>query len=704
MKKSVFVRSLKITGVISIRVLCGGLTLAQGQSYDNTNRTIPAVFTMPQRMGDQQVLQNQIQILFLQHRFEEAEQALTAAIRRHPRNGINHYNLACVQAQLNKSNAAFENLALAIANGFSSVNQFRLDSDLDAMRSDRRFGNILEKIEKQTASNEAAATSNFHLQPIKDGVAMISESNVIWDAQAGVFRVVFSLDPAPGEPSAIVKGQEKAGELIRAWQQEGTACGLDGVLYDNRDKGHSLLNLGNYPQLTRVTLSPGLKDIGLFSGIQASMLYNFPTIGNSSTAMTQGPYWRGLSRLAMVNAAMMTVCYYQYMNNMVYFYPEHHDYDAGHNGKGGYGDTYPANCPYFITSQGSSGSDRPFMNAVACTLASFGKETRQALVLSGTLMPAVQMIMRHSLKTVLKPEDYLSGKAHPPVFSAAALDVEKMVRMAHDMQPTQIPPSVQLQVVDEDLGIPGIDYFHHAAREALFDTPGAIARVMRSVKCLHRVVVSAESSRDINGRPLTYHWVVLCGDKTGINIRPLNKAGSSVEILVPYHERRPIAPGSTMESTRVDIGAFVHNGVYYSAPAFVSFYYLDNEKRVYDTNKRIQSVEYKSQKEGGSYADPAIDMPKDWRDDYRYDGQGRLTGWMRTRGKNVEEFTVDGLLVVEKDARGRALKARNVRYAVSQTDPQSPGVLMQENGSEIMTYMYTSNDDRIGRIVSRSKE
>ena len=65
--------------------------------------------------------------------------------------------------------------------------------------------------------------------------------------------------------------------------------------------------------------------------------------------------------------------YNQYTRNNLYIYPEHHDHDPGHSGvffpnplnhairDEGYGDLYPTNTPYLIISQGSSGSDQPFM-------------------------------------------------------------------------------------------------------------------------------------------------------------------------------------------------------------------------------------------------------------------------------------------------------------------------------------------------------
>ena len=105
-----------------------------------------------------------------------------------------------------------------------------------------------------------------------------------------------------------------------------------------------------------------------------------------------------------------------------------------------------------------------------------------------------------------------------------------------------------------------------------------------------------------------------------------------MEILVPHHPRRPIRPGSAMESSLRGRRLFVHNGRYYSAPGFVSFCFLENEKRTYDAAHRIVSVDYAATLETSrNYVDPAIALPKEWADEYRYDAKGRLTGWTRTR-------------------------------------------------------------------------
>ena len=219
-------------------------------------------------------------------------------------------------------------------------------------------------------------------------------------------------------------------------------------------------------------------------------------------------------------------------------------------------------------------------------------------------------------------------------------------------------------MIEEDEPVSGRDCFDGGKGEKLFDTPCAIARVVRTLHYRRRMVVSAEPSQDSGGRPLEYHWSVLRGDAERIKINRLNEEGSVVELLIPYHERAPVSPGNPIESNRVDIGAFVHDGVHYSPPAFVTFFYLDNEKRLYDEQHRIQVVDYQDPEVSKNYVDPVIDIAKDWRDEYHYDESGELSGWTRIRGESQEQFTAEGLLITKTDAEGRRTQARRVRYVL----------------------------------------
>jgi len=425
------------------------------------------------------------------------------------------------------------------------------------------------------------------------------------ESQAGSYEVAFLVKDEAGRETRVARSitvaakdivppgdHSEIAKLLRTWYKEGTAAGNTGDFYDNRDRGHSQLDTNRFPQLDKSEYTEEQRQKRLDWALQLHLFFNHVTFGNSSTA-SGDPKWGSNPRHAQLSARAMEILYLQYTRNHVYMYPEHRDHDPGHNGRGGgYGDLFPANTPYVIISQGSSGSDQPFMNAVPYTLAAFRPEVKKLLTETGTLMPTLQMIFRSTNKGIEKPEDYLTGKAHPTVFEGGNVDALKMVKMAHEIERDKVPPMVLLAVQEEDFGKPGIDYFEGGERERLFDTPCSIARIVRSVRQVRRMVVTAKSSFDPNKRPLTYKWAVLRGDPDRIQIKPLDKEGATVEIKVACHERRPIWPGSPMESNRVDIGAFVHNGAYYSAPAFISLSYLDDEARTYALDGRILEMAY----------------------------------------------------------------------------------------------------------------
>ena len=399
----------------------------------------------------------------------------------------------------------------------------------------------------------------------------------------------------------------------------------------------------------------------------------------------------------------------QYYENHLYVYPEHHDHDPGHNGEGGqgYGDVYPANCPYFLICQGSSYTDVPFLDAIACTLAAFRPPVKQKIVDHGLMAPTLQQIFRSSYKPVRTPDDYLTGVAHPSVFEGSQIDVEKMVDAAHAMTTDSIPALVKIKVQQQDRPVVGRDYFEVGERENLFDTPSSIARIGRSTQYRRQMIVSAKESIDLEKRPLKFQWVILRGDESRISIKPVEEDGSVAEITVAWHPRRKVQPNSEIESNRIDIGVFAHNGVNWSAPAFVTWYFLDNEDREYDDQGRILSVAYHGGTDKGNYADPSIQCPKTWKDTYRYTPDGRMIGWTRTRGtepdEQTEEFTADGGVIIEKDDLGRAAAIRAPGYVAQFPAGKTLPILVQIKSENVYRYTYDGPDDLIGKITSQEK-
>ncbi len=384
-----------------------------------------------------------------------------------------------------------------------------------------------------------------------------------------------------GPSRTITTDRGAVGDLLRKWAADGSAAGNTGDYYDNRDRGHSLLDVSVYPQLRLIPYSAEDRKTG---GDWAAARAIRPGVvfGNSSTSST-APLSGSNTRMLYASRAGLDLLYEQYRRHNLYIYPAHQDHSPGHNGIAGgmYGDLLPANTPYVITSQGSSGSDQPFLRAVAFTLAAFRPEVKAKLISSGMLMPTLQMVFRMSNKQVATEAEYLTGKAHPTAFDGAQVDVARMVGLAHGIDLAHIPPLAQLEITGIEPAQPGSDYFDPAPSEALGTTPCAIARIFRSSTGVRRMIVSAASSIDLNALPLSYRWVLLRGDPSEVRITPRG-SGAEAEIAISYHKRAPIAPGAVLESNRVDIGVFAYNGTYYSAPAFITSYTLDTEARTYD--------------------------------------------------------------------------------------------------------------------------
>ncbi len=662
----------------------------------------PSVFEMPFIQEQYVRGQQQLLALFAQQRYAEAETQCRTLTELIPHDFNTWYNLACAQARQKKTDEALASLEQAIERGFSSVQQLEQDADLESVRGDERFAALLEAARQSTAP---ANPWSYKVTPrrIESHIAWVTPENTVWDSANRIFRVFFDWGPEAtatlpaNSEGPIVEKHGEVGELLNAWGKEGTAAGLFGVLYDNHDADHSNFSYDEFPQLTRTEYGPEAQKRQLHNGLQRWFFFNAITFGNSSTSVVSGPFWRSNPRLAYSSPITALILAAQYAANHLYVYPEHRDHD------GELGDLYPANTPYLLISQGSSHSDKPFLDAIASTLAAFRPEVRQLLASKGAVMPTLQMIFRMSNRSVKNLGDYLSGRAHPTVFNSSDLDTKKMVQMAHDMKASDVPPIVRLRVVEEDETVVGRDYFDVGAREHLFDTPQAIARIHRSTARERRMVVSAESSVDLNDRPLLWEWHILRGDSRKITIKPLNKDSSLVEIIIPFHEEEPIEPRSNMRSSRVDIGAFVHNGVHWSAPGFVSVLFPANEERTYDKQGRIESVVYTDPAEGGPYIDPALITPVNWRDDYHYDSSGKLLGWTRTRGTEREEFTAEGSLVTQLDDLGRPIETQAVQYA-ARGRGDNPPLLEQQPGAERQIIEYASPTDRVGRVKAPDLE
>ena len=400
---------------------------------------------------------------------------------------------------------------------------------------------------------------------------------------------LISATSARAQGPVITTRQDSVGRLLEAWEKEKSAAGLQLIQYENRDGQHSPLNLTQYPGLKVFQFSEADKAAGRDKG-PANMIRPEPTIGNCS--MAAHPTAGGsLTRLYYTQPGGLMFLNQQYLSNNLIIYPEHLDHDPGGNGVGGWGDLFPTNSACVITSQGSSFTDQPFLNAVLTTVAAFDPDVLTLLIRKRMLMPTVQSIFRQSNKMVKTEQDYFTAKAHPVVFDGTQIDEEKMVLTAHGMTRAAIPPVVVLKVVSESESKPGRDYFElpSVTTDKLADTPTVISRIFRSHASTHEMVISSAGTGDLLNRPTQIKCQLLQGDPKLVTIEP-DPATGQFKIRVKWH--MPMTTATGIRSHRVDIGVFATNGVSVSAPAFVTFYMLPSEVRSYDAAGRVSEIYY----------------------------------------------------------------------------------------------------------------
>ncbi len=437
-------------------------------------------------------------------------------------------------------------------------------------------------------------------------------------------------------PVVAETATDSASRVLRLLHGRGIANGFQGILYDNRDRGHSDLKQDLYPRLHRVAYGPRLQSMGLDYGLARSILYPGVVFGNSSTAITGGPYARSIPRIAMTSDEAAASSAWLYSNNHIYIYPEHRDYDSV--------DKYPAHWPYHLVSQGSSGSDQPFLRAVAATLAALPSDTLKFMKEHGLVSPTIHMILRRNLRHVVTPSDYFSGVAHRPVLQGDDLRPGSMVAQAGSLRPENVQAMVLIKVISEDFtrraGLAGLD-------EALFDTPSAIARIWRGFEGRKEIVVSAEDTKDPTGRPITFAWHLFQGDPSKVSIEPFGDRSQNARISIDWHDPFSVPVVSeralqSRESARVDIGVFASNGDGLSAPAVISITFPAHQKRTYlqrqgDT-PQLSRIDYDSVS-SNTYFDPVLYWFAKWSDSAIYDDTGKLLGWRRAFANNPEKDT-----------------------------------------------------------------
>ena len=394
------------------------------------------------------------------------------------------------------------------------------------------------------------------------------------------------------------------------------------------------------------------------------------TLGNSSTAITGGALWRSLPRLALTRAdgTGPLRLWQNAATNQLYVHPAHKDYGADE------GDLFPANTPYLLVSHGSSGSDQPFLEAVAMILAAFRPDTKARLVEENLIVPTVQMVFRRSLQNVPSRDDYFSGAAHPAAFEGYNINLARMVSLANSIRPDEIPPAGAHPHARRGSRHRGRRLFRRGPLRAALRHPGR----HRPGLALQRRPPHDDPQRRGHPRPERPPSDLPLAPAAGRSRPGPDRApptdGRQARITLDWHDPFRISEDNPLISSRIDIGVFANNGVHDSAPAILSWYCPPEETRSYapgpDGAPRLVSIDY-ADPAAETYADPMLIARADWRDDYHYDADGTLRGWTRSRAAAddaTEEFAADGARILTRGPDGRPARAEIPAYVLDR-DP-----------------------------------
>lgn len=481
--------------------------------------------------------------------------------------------------------------------------------------------------------------------PVRDGIAPVGPANTRRDSASGMIEVLLDPDPASaGLPIVDPAATDATARALRRLHATGRAAGLSGVLYDNRDRGHSPLPPVRFPQVARTVYDDALKKQNLHHGVAGRVRFPVPVVGNSSTALTKGPLARSLGRLAAGDQSSALRSYRLFRSNHMYVYPEHKDYDPET------GDRLLAHTPYFLLSQGSSYSDKQLVDAALAIIAALPPETRAAAEASGRLSATVQAVMRRTLLGVNSADAYLSPIAHRPVIDRKSLRPVAAVSYANSLSPDTLPPLVTLTVESDFTARPGVDYLVRNLGEVIFTTPMAVARAWRSFDHDRRVTLRADATPLPLGKTAArFHWVLLQGDPDRVVIRPRDDMGRVVDIDMSWHERFAVQPGQPLLTPRVDIAVIADAGGALSAPAVFSVLFPVHQARTYRDGPAgrpvLESLQYARPSEPQDYADPLIWPSAPWKDDLSWDSDGHLQAIRRTidhDAKTTLNRTADG--------------------------------------------------------------
>ena len=489
--------------------------------------SVLSIWDYPARFPTHDRLSRQFRVAVREGDTATMEETCRKGVKLLPDDPTWHYNLACSLAYFaNRTEEAFDELETAVDLGFRDRAMIEQDTDLKRLSALPRYKELLEYADfMKMRPLLTGPMATVEATGVFGNSVALGEQNLGWDFESGSF-------------------------VARLKLVAGSSGGNVGDLYMNRDGRHSMLDVTNYPGITVVQFDEDGRKRRMDMSFP-NVLFPYPTFGNASLAITQGPFRRSLPRALMTTeAAQLNRMAKFYLSNQTWAFPSVFDTaPVGTNG-----DLFASVTPYWLTTAGRSWSDLPYLRAALTASRSLDPRVKAAVVRQQLLAPTVQTLIRKSLKGVMTEEDYLTAKAHPTALPPNGVDLARLTASAKALTAAAVPPLVPVAVAAAPVAKKPVH------PELTYASSFAWAFVLRAEEDRREFLVTARGAKE-------YAFVQTHGKDVDVKIERVRPDAAKVTI-----DRSGLNP-----TNRVDIMVCGRNpGTGWGAPSYVSFARMDS--------------------------------------------------------------------------------------------------------------------------------
>jgi hypothetical protein len=340
---------------------------------------------------------------------------------------------------------------------------------------------------------------------------------------------------------------------INEGYREGDCAGLIQDAFRSFDDGHSGLRPRAFPQL-RIEApigslgTPG-RDIfrpRITYGVQSYGANGKSVIDTRMRGVLQQFYEQGGEPPRFQQAFRIF-----YENNFLFAAPAAGSFNDQ-------GDTFACLSPFYLHSLGISGSDARLLKPLVYASAALPPELKTRILRQGLLVPTLMYLFKsHIHGDLLSAASHVPAYALPPEaeddYEGPAPFLDGLLNAANNLE--HIPPVCRIRV--EQFSVDGGEQNQRDGATYFEDNTYALSGALRRGQRLS-VTLDLRFSWTDEHRPVqSYAASVLRGEAT---VDQLNDEGSRIGVQIPWKK-----PG-----LRTDMLLLVHDGTYYSAPAYIS--------------------------------------------------------------------------------------------------------------------------------------